>query len=808
MTSNASTASATSSSAHQWHFFRAGGVDQVLIRNGADIANLRHLDQKLWVALACPTRGVELDAATLAMLDADGDGRIRAPELLAATEWAVAHVQDAQLLASGRDAVAIADIRADAPDGAGMREQALRILSEEAEAAESAVDETALITLAQVTAHLAKLNALPLNGDGIVNPEKIAPLVADATRAEQLSQLARFIMGSHGSVQGIDGQPGLNRATLDAFFADVQALDNWWAAAPEAPLSGASAPAPNPGQVIEPFSGRLSLAQATAAAAAIAAMEQKVSDFFIRTQLAAFDASAAAALAPTKEGYAALSASTLGTDAVAALPLVVAADASGALPLSGAALNPAWGAPMAALREHAVATLLGDTGGHLTQAQWQRMLDALAATRQWLASQPAQPIAQLTREQTAELLQGGLHAELAALIECDEAARVHAQHTRSLEKLLRLQRDAIVVLNNFVSFADFYRRKPAAFQAGTLYLDARSCELTVDVADTAAHAALAGMAKTYLAYCECRRKNEKGELQKKNIVAAFTAGDVDFLFVGRNGIFYDRQNNDWDATITKIIENPTSIGQAFFSPYKKFVRMVEEQIAKRATAKEGEVTANLDARAAELVTKPTTAAASLTNKPADAAMDKKMDVGTVAALGVALGSISTVLVAIFGKFVEMGPWIPVGLLGLILAISGPSMLIAWLKLRERTLGPILDASGWAINGRMKINLPLGRSLSQLAKTPANARRSFQDPYAAPSPTRWLWPVLMLIVIAAVTWWLGWLNPALPERWQRQLPSAAALQAVPSSSAAPAVVDAATPAPDAAAQAAVAPAPAQ
>src|SRR5690606_35676091 len=182
-----------------------------------------------------------------------------------------------------------------------------------------------------------------------------------------------------------------------------------------------------------------------------------------------------------------------------------------------------------------------------------------------------------------------------------------------------------------------YSRRGAAFQAGTLFLDGRSCDLTVDVTDSPGHATLAGMAKVYLAYCECRRNGVK-----RNIVAAFTAGDVDFLFVGRNGIFYDRDGHDWDATITKLIENPTSIGQAFFSPYKKFVRMVEEQVAKRAAAKDATVTAGLDTQAAKL--------AELAKAPALPAVasagGRKTDVGTVAAIGVALGSISTVLVGI------------------------------------------------------------------------------------------------------------------------------------------------------------------
>ncbi|RZL41660.1 MAG: hypothetical protein EOP72_08100, partial [Variovorax sp.] len=82
-----------SSTPHTWQFFRAGGVDQVVIRTGEDIARIGQLDQKLWVALACPTRGIEFDPRTLDLIDTDRDGRIRPPELIAACEWACAHLK-------------------------------------------------------------------------------------------------------------------------------------------------------------------------------------------------------------------------------------------------------------------------------------------------------------------------------------------------------------------------------------------------------------------------------------------------------------------------------------------------------------------------------------------------------------------------------------------------------------------------------------------------------------------------------------------------------------------------------------------
>lgn len=79
--------------------------------------------------------------------------------------------------------------------------------------------------------------------------------------------------------------------------------------------------------------------------------------------------------------------------------------------------------------------------------------------------------------------------------------------------------------------------------------------------DPARHAGLASAAGAFLAYCECVRK-ATGE--KMYIVTAFTNGDSDHLAVGRNGVFYDRQGRDWDATIVRLVEHPISLREAFW----------------------------------------------------------------------------------------------------------------------------------------------------------------------------------------------------------------------------------------------------
>jgi hypothetical protein len=268
----------------------------------------------------------------------------------------------------------------------------------------------------------------------------------------------------------------------------------------------------------------------------------------------------------------------------------------------------------------------------------------------------------------------------------------------------------------------------------------------VHVADTARHAALAGLARAYLAYCDCTRPG--GE--KMTIAAAFTAGDSDHLMVGRNGVFYDRKGRDWDATITKIIDNPISIRQAFFAPYKKFIRLIEEQVAKRAASAESLAQAQLGEVATHI------ASLNLVNQ--GKAGPKKIDVGTVAALGVALGSIATFLGVVITKFVELRWWAPFALIGVMLAISGPSMLIAWLKLRQRNLGPILDANGWAVNGRMKINVPFGGALSKTPRLPPGSEIQLTDPFGEKHSLRNVILILIGLFLAALfAWRIGLLN---------------------------------------------------
>lgn len=700
-----------------WQFIRAGDFDQVRLSSGADLLAIGELDQKLWMALACPTKGLEFDGRTLELLDTEKDGRIRASELIAATKWvAGVHRRPEELLEKAQE-LPLASIDDSRDEGRRLLTAAQTVLSSLGH------KDASSISIQQATDAVKSFDKLPFNGDGVV-PITSAP-------DEQTRAAVRNLLDTMGTDRDRSGTDGFSQARLGDFFKELEAHAAWLDAAE---MEAAALP----------WGG-----DSAQAYAAFSAVKPKVDDYFARCRLAAFDARAIQALNREEKEYLPLVAKDLHLTApeVEAFPLS-RIEANRPLPLT-AHLNPAWEEAMATFRRQVLTPLLGPQM-ELTEAQWHKVRDTFAGFEKWQGAKKGALVEKLGPARVRELLKGDARARLDGLLAKEKEQESVAKSLVDVERLARYHRDLYPLANNFVAFGDFYERKgPAVFQAGTLYLDQRACELCIRVDDAAKHLSMGPMAHTFLAYCDCARP---GSGEKMSIVAAFTAGDSDHLMVGRNGVFYDRQGRDWDATITRLVDHPISVRQAFFTPYKKLIRFVEEQLAKRAAAGDTATTEKL------------TSAAKGVEKAAEtgtAEGQKKIDIGTVAALGVAVGGITAALGAMLGAFFGLGLWMPLGLVGLVLGISGPSMAIAWLKLRQRNLGPLLDANGWALNSAARINIPFGASLTMLAVLPPGARRNLADPFAEKQRPWGFWVALLAVIVLAGAWYLGKLDSLLP-----------------------------------------------
>jgi len=696
---------------HIWKFFRAGGFDQVRLDTGADMLALAELDQKLWVALSCPVHGVEFDARTLELIDSDGDGQVRANEVLAAIKWAGSLLKDPAVLVQDSDTLALSNIADDSDEGRQILASARLILANLNKPEATAIS---LADLADIGRFVA---GLKFNGDGVICPEQID----DAVLRERL----REMMTCTGSVPDLSGHNGVDQVIVDGFFADAAKLNAWHA-------QGAASE-------VRPLGNETSLA-----AAALQAVRAKIDDYFTRCQLAAFDSRAAEPLSRAVADYQALAAHSLSAEDadIAALPLAQIA-AGQALSLHSG-LNPAWRARIEVLRAQLILPLLGEMES-LTEAAWREMCKRFVPFDAWQNAKPDVGAASCNVEFVQQALQSGMQKKLNQLITQDKSVEAEIKAMRAVERLTRYQRDLHTLVNNFVSFRAFYSPAEwAIFQAGTLYLDSRSCELCLRVQDVNAHATYASSSGVCLAYCELVRGAEK-----MNIVAAFTAGDSDFLVNGRHGVFYDRRGNDWNATIVRIVDHPISIRQAFWSPYKKLSKTISSQIQKFAASKANKVQETMTKAVAD----------SVAATPPKPAFDVAKFAGIFAAIGLAIGAIGGVLAALVGGLFSLKVWqIPLALVGMMLAISLPSMALAWFKLKQRSLAPILDACGWAVNARVRINIPFGTSLTALPDLPQDAERSLQDAYAEKSsPWPYVVGVFVLITLLGWAWIAGYFN---------------------------------------------------
>ena len=705
---------------HTWKFFRAGGFDQVQIDNGADLLALKGLDQKLWVALSCPTRGIEFDTKTLDLIDHDADAHVHANEVLAAIAWAGGLLRNSDLLVEGSDRVALADIDDSSEEGQRVLASAQYILKT---LGKPDATEISLADMADIEKFVA---GLEFNGDGVVPASQI--------KDAGLRKTIEDIMKCRGSVMDVSGNAGLNQEINDAFFAEVAIFSDW----------GVKGDADADIQ----FLGD----KTQAAADAFHAVKEKVDDYFTRCQMAAYDVRAAVPLSRSTEDYEGIAAQTLSaknTD-IASFPLATV-EPDKPLPLISG-LNPAWQKQIDALRERTIVPVFGDKE-KLLASEWATLCTKFDAFEKWQSAKPACCAEQLGKERLREISRSKHKEAIDDLINRDKAVESEVNAIRSVEKLLRYKRDLFNLVNNFVSFRSFYTgRDKALFQVGTLYLDGRSCELCVRVDDIGKHAEFANTSGLYLAYCDCVRK---GGTEKMSIAAAFTAGDSDFLMVGRNGIFYDRKGQDWDATIVRILDHSISIRQAFWSPYKKLSKFIGDQLQKMAASKAAASDEKLLAAAA-VPTPPVTPGALPPPPTPKPPFDVGKFAGIFAAIGLALGAIGGILASLVSGILGLQFWqIPLAIIGLMLLISGPAMIVAWFKLKKRNLGPVLDANGWAINARARINIPFGTSLTKLARLPEGSRRSLADPYAEKKP---VWPFYMLIagiiVALIVVWQMG------------------------------------------------------
>lgn len=704
---------------YKWEFECIGGSTRVRITSGEDIAHLHELDPKMWTVLSCPVKGLEISEKSLSYMDTDSDGKIRVNDVVATSHWMTGALKNADLLLAGKDSLDINDLNPDNEAGRKLYNSAKQILT-------NLGKEGTVISLAE-TADIAAIFAKTrFNGDGVITEASADDAEGKAAVTAALAAL--------GGVADRSGAMGLNAELIETFYKTLADYAAWQASAVEAPFGD----------------------KTDAVISAYNALDAKVKDFFMRSRLAAFSPDSTGALDVQTAQIQAISAENLTskTDEISSYPL---ARLTGKAEIDlTAPVNPAWAAQFELVRSVAFADLKV-----LTEEDWTAVGAKSAAYTAWKGAKAGAAVEALGLDTVKNLLAQDKKAYLLDLVAQDAALSEEAANIEMVDKFLHVLRDFYRLLRNFVTLHDFYdkdRKVCAIFQSGKLIIDQRECRFCMSVADMAKHNASAATSGMFLVYCDCTTKTKPGKL---SIVAAITVGDIGDLIVGKNALYYDNAGEEWDAVITKIVDNPISIAQSFWSPYRRMAKVVENLITKNAADKDAKMMADATAK---INAAPAAAATADPKAPAQP-FDIGKFAGIFAALGMALGMIGTALTSIFGGLLKMPWWqIIIVFVAIMLIISGPAMVLAWLKLRRRNIAPLLNANGWAVNAASKISIPFGETLTDIAKFP---KLKLKDPYAKKGLAPWkAWCISLaaLVVVAGGLWlfnllsWAGLKSP--------------------------------------------------
>lgn len=323
-------------------------------------------------------------------------------------------------------------------------------------------------------------------------------------------------------------------------------------------------------------------------------------------------------------------------------------------------LNPKHLEAILAFAEKCVKPVLGEKD-MLSRLEWKKVKGAFGPYRAWTAAKP--------------VMNAGKKGELD-----DE------------ERVLRYKLHLVEFLENYVNMKRLYDLEDLAiFQTGVLRIDAKEMNLCFHVESEAAHSALAERSKCCVIYLKLSRPSEGATRQ---ICAVVTAGAVAQLYVGRNGVFYDRDGKDWEAVVTKVVEAQVSLREAFWAPWRKLGEGVAATVKKFLGDKQAAAQKNVEA-------------GTQNAQAGGAAM-----ASSVAAIGIGVAMVGSAAAALMAAISNMTALqIAISIVALILVVSLPSVILTWFKLRQRDLGAILNASGWAINRPMRFSIKRARGFT-------------------------------------------------------------------------------------------------
>lgn len=683
---------------HGHRFNKFGGSFHLDINSVEDFEVILSLDEPYWMATSASINGFACDKRLFHFLDSDQNRRIRCHEIRAAISWFFSVLNDYSGVNEKREILYLDSLNTDSEDGLKIRNAALRILSN------LSCDEADSISLFQIRNRTDILASGATNGDGIIPPE--------AASDQDTRDLISLIMERFQAEADAGGEKGITRKNLEAFREDATAFLSWYNEGYHGDDSLQSDIFP--------------LGQGTFEAADI--MEKlmsKLDEYFIYCKtLTYFDDASGETFKTVMDKIHGESDETDKSKYIQNLPLSKP-HPDKELCRSGP-FNPYFEELCHRFFEEVADVFFIEEKNSVTEIEWELLKRTFTPYTEWINRKPRSVTADIDSHTLAHYLHGNAYENVEKLIQEDQKIGEELAAIDEIEKVILYQRWLLPLVRNFVSFVELYDPTQCAlFESGTLILDGRRFRLCLPVNDRTYHKQVARYSGLYLMYVKLTGKigNPAHE-----IVVAVTSGSVGRICPGKKGVFYSWDGKEFDGEVVDIIKNPISLVEAFYHPFRRIGEILEAQIEKiigrgeKGLESALEQPSTLLQQSVDKIGTTPTAAGVMPTSPADS---KSVTMATSQTpternfIRDIIVGISLSLAAIGSSFAFITKMLSgvkvthifATLIICLALILGPIIILTLVKLHRRDVGMLLEASGWAINGRMRLTRKLCKMLT-------------------------------------------------------------------------------------------------
>ena len=696
-------------------YSKVGGNYQLTVRNFEDLQAVLALDEAFWALNCIDINSLRMDRRFLSFMDSNNDGKIRTDEIRTAVTFLLKYLKNGKGFEEKSAVLNLDDLNE--TDGALLLESAKLILNNLGKA------DARQLTLEELRNDKAIRSRSYNNGDGVVTP--------DPEQSPSVNARIELVMKTAGTADDVSGLKGINIGLLEKFTAEANGFIAW-------------------DDQIKNDNGTLLCFGANTAAVygKFLAVKEDIDNYFLNSETLEFFSTE-----PERVGKKDLAADVRAPREVREMlekSVLALPRADRTLDLNDK-LNPLLRGKIEsffALPEGAA--MLVDS--KLTAAEWNSFKAKIAPYDAWSKAKPAfaDTYAAVGKENLLAALNDSVMEELKTACANDLNAGTALAGIDMLHKLMLFQRYLKELLNNFVTLSALFDLNAVSpLQAGKLVMDGRHFTLAVPVTDLAEHKRIVADSNICVLYIELSSTTPAVVPPFKTVAVAVTSGSMRNLFVGKRGLFFGADGGIFDAKVTAFVDQPVSISEALKNPFYRFSSFVTEQINKFLNTKSAGAQKELGAQLSSGKVPPVPAAQ---NSGGNASM-------LLMSGGIGIAAIGSSIAFITKQLQNVSIWdILSVILGILLIFGGPVVIMSLIKLYRRDLSRFLEATGCAVNRKMRMCRKLGDIFTFTPIMPPGKKiRSTFVPRQVPGvwKTRiiWFFAALLAAAVCCGVWYM-------------------------------------------------------